>query len=84
MLAGIADLQLVGMRVTLGMPVEELTEQRSSRSLDLGDEHQRLPDLDEMLQPAARERLVLLALAQPLPRTCLPVSFPPPPKRQGH
>ena len=67
-LARIADLDLVRVRVTLGVAVEELAEERAAGALDLRDEDERLPDGDEVLEARSRDPLVLLALVQPGPR----------------
>ncbi len=54
--------------VAFRVPVEELAQERPARALDLRDEHQRLPNLHQMLQPDPGQRAVLLQLAQLLPR----------------
>src|SRR5581483_12020597 len=48
-----ADLDLARMGVTLGMAVEELAEQGPARALDLRDEHERLADRDDVVEPRA-------------------------------
>ena len=54
-----ADLQLVRVDVALGVAVEQLEQQRAARALDLRDQHERLADRDDVLEPGARERAVV-------------------------
>ena len=54
------EVELARMRMALGMAVEELAEEGTARSLDLGDEDQRLAHVDAMLGAELAEQGVLV------------------------
>lgn len=56
----IPDLELVRMRMALGMEVEKLTQQRPTRTLNLRNQHERLVNADGRLDPSGKQRPVLV------------------------
>jgi hypothetical protein len=61
------DVDLARVRVALRVAVEELAQERAAGTLDLGDEDERLANLDQVLEPQAAQLAVLVELAEPLP-----------------
>jgi hypothetical protein len=67
----VADQQFVWMRVTLGMAVEELAEQRPAGALHLGDQDERLADRHPVVDTCPAEQFVLGQCIESLPCRCV-------------
>ena len=63
-LGRIADLDLPRVNVQLWMTVEEGAEQGPARTLDLGDQHERLIDVDERFPAGVEDALGLPPIRQ--------------------
>src|SRR5438105_8019814 len=66
-LSRISDAQIAVMHMALRMSVEELSDERPSRTLDLRDENEGLAYIDEILDQRKTECTVLVGLGATRP-----------------